>query len=40
MTQREKQAKFRRKVKEILVWTLIMSAPYLLLIDWIIIGYK
>jgi len=39
MTPRERQRIFRNKVKETMAWALMMSVPYLLLIDWLIIGY-
>ena len=39
MTPREKQRRFRNKVKETVVWALIMSVPFLMVIHWIIIGY-
>lgn len=40
MTPREKQAKFRRKVKEIAAWGLMFSISFLMVIDWIVVGYR
>jgi len=40
MTPREKQAKFRRNVKEIITWGMIMIFPVLMVADWIFFGYR
>ena len=39
MTPREKQRRFRNKVKEIVAWALMMSMPFLMIIHWIVVGY-
>ena len=40
MTPRQKQERFRSAVKEYLTWGFLFSASFLMIVHWIVIGYK
>lgn len=39
MTQREKQMRFRRNLKETIGYAVIAMIPYLMILHWVIVGY-
>ena len=39
-TPRERQAKFRRNLKETALMTLFVCVPYLMILHWLIVGYR